>query len=166
MSFWCLQLSQKKNEDNSTWGTIEVKSNFFACFLEELKIPKRHFEINWPLRPYDSLLEYFCKILEVYLEIWKDSSHCDLKTTLGNANCCFHPKKTTRICKKLPNFGPEFSLVFRLRKKERSFPTIFFLLVNMKTLLLLFLLSPHTKWFYSSSSIRVSNTIQQLLYFL
>ena len=99
-------------------------------------MPKRHFEINWPLGPYNSLLEYFCKIIEVYLEIEKDSSHCDLKTTLGNANCCFHPKKTTRICKKLPNFALEFSLVFRLRKKERSFPTIFFLLVNMKTLLL------------------------------
>ena len=36
------------------------------------------------------------------------------------------------------------------------------------TLLLgkLFLLSPHTKWFYSSSSIRVSNTMQQLIHFL
>ena len=126
-----------KNEDNSIWGNIVVKSIFFVCFSGELEMPKRHFEINWPLGPYNSLLEYFCKIIEVYLEIEKDSSHCDLKTTLGNANCCFHPKKTTRICKKLPNFGPEFSLVFRLvRKKERSFPTIFFLLVNMKTLLL------------------------------
>ena len=49
MSFWCLQFSQKKNENNSTWGTIVVKSNFFVQFLGELKIPKRHFEINWPL---------------------------------------------------------------------------------------------------------------------
>ena len=29
--------------------TIVVKSNFFFRFLGELKIPKRHFEINWPL---------------------------------------------------------------------------------------------------------------------
>ena len=49
MSFWCLQFSQKSNENNSTWGTLLVKSNFFLRFLEELKIPKRHFEINWPL---------------------------------------------------------------------------------------------------------------------
>ena len=49
MSFWCLQFSQKTNENNPTWGTIVVKSNFFVCFLGELKIPKRHFEINWPL---------------------------------------------------------------------------------------------------------------------
>ena len=43
----------KKNKDvqsnNSTWGTIVVKSNFFVHFLGELKIPKRHFEINRPL---------------------------------------------------------------------------------------------------------------------
>ena len=52
MSFWCLQFSQKTNENNSTWGTIVVKSNFFVHFfgrIEEMKIPKRHFEINWPL---------------------------------------------------------------------------------------------------------------------
>ena len=47
-SFWCLQILPKKNENNSTWGTIVVKSNFFVRFLGELKIPKRHFEINWP----------------------------------------------------------------------------------------------------------------------
>ena len=49
MYFWCLQFSQKVNENNSTWGTIVVKSNFFVCFLGELRIQKRHFEINWPL---------------------------------------------------------------------------------------------------------------------
>ena len=49
MSFWCLQFSQKTNENNLTWGTIVVKSNFFVRFLGEFKIPKRHFEFNWPL---------------------------------------------------------------------------------------------------------------------
>ena len=49
MSFWCLQFSQKRNENNSPWGTIEVKSNYFVRFLGEMKIPKRHFEIKWPL---------------------------------------------------------------------------------------------------------------------
>ena len=49
MAFWCLQFTQKTNEINSTWGTIVVKSNFFVHSLGELKIPKRHFEINWPL---------------------------------------------------------------------------------------------------------------------
>ena len=48
MYFGCLQFSQKMNENNSTWGTI-VKSNFFVHFLGELEIPKRHFEIKWPL---------------------------------------------------------------------------------------------------------------------
>ena len=50
MSFWCLQFSQKMNGNNSTWGTIAVKSNVFVSFLGELKIPKRHFEINWPFK--------------------------------------------------------------------------------------------------------------------
>ena len=49
MSFWCLQYSQNTNKNNLTWGTIVVKLNFFVRFLGELKIPKRHFEINWPL---------------------------------------------------------------------------------------------------------------------
>ena len=49
MSFWCLQFFQKKNKNNSTWGIIVVGSNFFIRFLEELRIPKSPFEINWPL---------------------------------------------------------------------------------------------------------------------
>ena len=49
MSFCYLQFSQKMNENDSTWGTIVVKSNFFVRFLGDLKIPKRYFEINWPL---------------------------------------------------------------------------------------------------------------------
>ena len=49
MSFWCLQFFQKTNENNSTWGIIVVMSNFFVSFLEELSIPKSHFEINWAL---------------------------------------------------------------------------------------------------------------------
>ena len=49
MSFCCFQFSQKTNKNNSTWGTIVVKSNFFIHFLGVLKIPRRHFEINWPL---------------------------------------------------------------------------------------------------------------------
>ena len=48
--FSCLQFSQKTNESNSTWGTIVVKLNFFIRFLGELKIPKRYFEFNWPLK--------------------------------------------------------------------------------------------------------------------
>ena len=39
-----------KNEQNySIWGTIALKSNFFVRFLGEFKIPKKHFEIIWPL---------------------------------------------------------------------------------------------------------------------
>ena len=55
MFFWCLQFPQKTNENNSTWGTIVVKLNFFVrWFLGELKIPKRHFEINWLLCIYSA----------------------------------------------------------------------------------------------------------------
>ena len=69
MSFWCLQFSQKTNENNSNWGTIVVKSNFFVRFLGELKIPKRHFEINWPLlrswKPHELLYAFELYILGV-----------------------------------------------------------------------------------------------------
>ena len=45
MSFLCVQFSLKMNENNSK----VVKLIFFVRFLGGLKIPKRHFEINWPL---------------------------------------------------------------------------------------------------------------------
>ena len=60
MSFSCLQFSQKTNKNNLTWGTIVVKSNFFVCFLGELKIQKRHLEINWPLEgPFELVFFMF-----------------------------------------------------------------------------------------------------------
>ena len=52
MSFLVSSNSSKKmNENESTWGIIIRKSNFFVRFLEELRIPKSPFEINWPLAP-------------------------------------------------------------------------------------------------------------------
>ena len=69
MSFLGLQFSQKTNENNSTWGTIVVKSIFFFRFLGELKIPKRHFEINWPL---GALTELSCSwIVGFKSEFWR-----------------------------------------------------------------------------------------------
>ena len=59
MSFWCLQFSPKTSENNSTGGTIVGKSNFFVHFLGELKIPKRHFKIYWPLDRAKKVLLYF-----------------------------------------------------------------------------------------------------------
>ena len=44
---------KKMNENNLSWGTIVVKSNIFVHFLGKFKIPKRHFEINWPLASTD-----------------------------------------------------------------------------------------------------------------
>ena len=52
ISFWYLQFSQKTNEKKKIDFTTMVPSAswiVFVCFLGELKIPKRHFEINWPL---------------------------------------------------------------------------------------------------------------------
>ena len=46
--FGVFDFSQKTNENKSTWGIIVVKSNFFIRILEELRIPKSPFEINWP----------------------------------------------------------------------------------------------------------------------
>ena len=47
--FGVFKFFQKTNKNKSTWGIIVAKSNFFICFLEELRIPKSPFEINWPL---------------------------------------------------------------------------------------------------------------------
>ena len=49
----------KTNEKNLTWGTIIVfLSNFFSPFLEELRIPKIPFKINWPLAFYTQLVKF------------------------------------------------------------------------------------------------------------
>ena len=61
-TFWYPQFSQKTNENNSTWGIIVVKSIFFVLFLGELKIPKRHFEINLPLALGSINSEGACRI--------------------------------------------------------------------------------------------------------
>ena len=55
--FGVFNFSQKTNENMSTWGIVVVKSNFFVRFLRELKMPKRHFENNWPLAglPFSTL---------------------------------------------------------------------------------------------------------------
>ena len=80
MSFWCLQFSQKKKESNLTAGTLVVKSNFFVCVWGESKIPKRHFEINWPLHCHRYLTNYSSSIVQAHtildfknhdcLELW------------------------------------------------------------------------------------------------
>ena len=46
--FGVIKLFQKIKENKSTWGIIVVKLIFFH-FWEELRIPKSHFETNWPL---------------------------------------------------------------------------------------------------------------------
>ena len=48
--FGVFNFFQKTNKNKSTWGIKVVKSNYFVRFLEELRIPKSPFEINWPLR--------------------------------------------------------------------------------------------------------------------
>ena len=47
--FRVVDFLQKTNENQWTWGLIELKSNLFVRFLEEIDEPKNHFEINWPL---------------------------------------------------------------------------------------------------------------------
>ena len=47
---------QKTNKNKSTWGIIVAKSNVFVRFLEELRITKSPFEINWPLPSSQSTL--------------------------------------------------------------------------------------------------------------
>ena len=52
MSFWYLQFSQKLNEKIRLYYNGTSSWIVFVHFLGELKTPKRHFEINWPLGDY------------------------------------------------------------------------------------------------------------------
>ena len=82
MSFWYLQFSQKMNEKNQLYGTSS--RIVFVRFLKELKTPKRHFEINWPLSSTlnnDDLNEEMPLILIkniVTLTIFKWTSDCSI----------------------------------------------------------------------------------------
>ena len=49
MSFWYLQLSQKTNEKIRLYYYGTSSRIVLVRFLGELKTPKRHFEMNWPL---------------------------------------------------------------------------------------------------------------------
>ena len=49
MSFWCLQFSQKNKQKQFDVRYHSSKVEFFRLFFGRIKIPKRHFEINWPL---------------------------------------------------------------------------------------------------------------------
>ena len=49
MSFRCFEFIKKTNKNNSSWEYHSSKSNFFVHYFGELKTPKRHFKINWPL---------------------------------------------------------------------------------------------------------------------
>ena len=42
VSSWCLQFSQKTNKNNSTWGTIVVKLDFFVRFFGRIEDTKKH----------------------------------------------------------------------------------------------------------------------------
>ena len=49
MSFCYLQFSQRTNEKNQLYCYGTSSQIVFVRVLGELKAPKRHFEINWPL---------------------------------------------------------------------------------------------------------------------
>ena len=74
MSIWCLQFFQKMNE--------KLRPNYYATscrfvfvrFLEELKIPKRHFEINWPLQIEFDKSQLCFKMLFVFVVLQKSST--------------------------------------------------------------------------------------------
>ena len=59
----------------SAWGTILVKHNFFVHFFGELKIPKRHFKIDWPLGNGN-----------VIFQVWKKTDMT--KKTVDADLCC------------------------------------------------------------------------------
>ena len=52
MSFWYLQFSQKTNKKIRLYYYGISSWIVFIRFLGELKSPKRHLEINWPLEKY------------------------------------------------------------------------------------------------------------------
>ena len=87
MSFWYLQFSQKPNKKIRLYYYGTSIRIVFVRLLGELKTPKRHFEINWPLAGNPSKAETFFFQLSgdgdfvVMLAFWpitiqRSSQHC------------------------------------------------------------------------------------------
>ena len=83
----------KKNENNSTWGSSKV--DFFVHFLGELKIPKRHFKINWPLERPGFRKETKMMLMTtglIYKWLWLRSAGVDLP------HICFNEQSVNVNC--------------------------------------------------------------------
>ena len=78
MKFWCLQISPKANQILDRFlpyeARTEICQKFGWRFLGDLKTPKFHSEINWPLRTYCPNMYTLC--LWVSLDIWKHWVNC------------------------------------------------------------------------------------------
>ena len=74
MFFWCLSFSPKNEQKqfDSRYHSI-VKSNFFGCSLGEMKIPKRCFEIHWPLLT-NSFSSVFQSIWTLMKSFWNSNN--------------------------------------------------------------------------------------------
>ena len=75
MSLWCLQFSQKTNENNSISDTIVVNSNFLFVFCENWRYQK---DITKLTDLYASIKLFMaritllssCQIIETYVKYW------------------------------------------------------------------------------------------------
>ena len=74
--FCVFKFFQKTNKNKSTWGIIVVKLNFFVRFLEELRIIKSPFEINWPFNKLTPFHEF---------PVWSSAYEIWLSQASGNA---------------------------------------------------------------------------------
>ena len=79
MSFWYLQFSQKINKKFWIYYYGTSSRIVFVLFLGELKTPKRHFEINWPLviKRFDREPSYFSLYnLCQNFHVWHSKTFC------------------------------------------------------------------------------------------
>ena len=82
MSFFVY--NSPKTQTKTIRLVVVVKSNFFVHFLGELKIPKKHFKINWPL--YHWLLFWLDDGIMVLMESYDPNS----KPFGKIAFCCYY----------------------------------------------------------------------------
>ena len=79
--FWYLQFSQKLNEKIQLYSYGTPSRIVFVRFLGELKTPKRHFEIKWPLvikkKFWNSRLktENFLRLQEEFIQAGKGQNN-------------------------------------------------------------------------------------------
>ena len=111
MSFWCLQFSQKMNKNNSTWGTIVVKSKLLGHQLYSPNYSDKPISTEFSHQRHSEICIDSCAAVGV-LQIFYDGANIVSLYSLGPPSVSF-----AQLFRALPDItsGPKVWQIFKIR---------------------------------------------------